>query len=497
MSPSPRSLLLGAAVLAGGAAWPRLPEVSGADAPLDVYSAERALVHIRAWAAAPRPSGSVAHASVVLGAEAELTRLGFTVEREHVPGERALTNLVAHAPHESAEGGVWLVAHTDTVAESPGAADDGLGLGVVMEAARVLSGQGVPADLHVLLTDGEELGLLGAMAHVAGDPTRRLVLNVEARGTEGPAYMFQMAGSAPALLDVWQQSRCGAQATSLARAVYDVLPNDTDFSVFRRAGFWGYDFALIGGAHRYHSRDDTPANLDPRSVQQVGDCVVGLARGWLGRSLGDETNAARVYFQLSGRTVVAPPWGVRLLALGALLTLPWALRGAAGVAAWGLAMILALTAGFGLLGVALAARPDFWERDAEMVGAEGWYVAAGALGSLVTVGAGWLGRRSAWGWHAAIVTLSVLVSLAVPTAGYVLLPGAFASALLARGRPGLALIPAAAAGLLLTPLLYAIFPALTTRMLPVLTVVPMLTLGWLLGPMAARTPTPSPSSGAA
>ena len=50
------------------------------------------------------------------------------------------------------------------------------------------------------------------------------------------------------------------------------------------------------------------------------------------------------------------------------------------------------------------------------------------------------------------------------------------------GRPPLA----AAAGILLTPVLYAIFPALTTRMLPLLCVVPVVTLGWLLGPVQAR-----------
>lgn len=496
-------MLLAAALLAGAAAWPRLPDVTPADAPLDVFSAERALVHIRAWAAAPRPSGSKAHAAVIVGAEAELSRLGFSVEREHVSGKRPLTNVVAHAPEwdrdDIAQTGVWLVAHTDTVPESPGAADDGLGLGVVMEAARALSAEGAPPNLHVLLTDGEELGLHGAIAHVQGrvGAAPRVVLNVEARGTEGPAYMFQLAGASTALLDVWNESRCRAQATSLARAVYDVLPNDTDFSVFRRAGFWGYDFALIGGAHRYHSPEDTPENLDPRSVQQVGGCVVGLARGWLGRSVASEApEVAPVYFQVPGGTFVGPPWGVRALAIGALLALPrprgW--RALAGGAAWIGALVSSLVAGFALLGVALATRPDFWERDAEMAGAGGWYVAAAVTGSVVTSAAARFARHpvSAWGWHATIVTLSAIAALGAPTSGYVLLPGALASALIARGRPGLAVIPAAASGILLTPVLYAIFPALTTRLLPVLAVVPVLTLGWLLGPLM-----PSRSSGSA
>ena len=50
------------------------------------------------------------------------------------------------------------------------------------------------------------------------------------------------------------------------------------------------------------------------------------------------------------------------------------------------------------------------------------------------------------------------------------------------GRPRLALVPAALAGLLLAPVLYALFPALTTRMTPVLCTVPVLLLGWLVAP---------------
>lgn len=499
-----RALLVTPALVAAVLAWPRLPDAKPESAPPATFAAERALGHIRAWAQAPRPSGSPAHAAVVDAAEAELRRLGFDVAREET---RGLTNLVASAPGVGADGGVWLVAHSDTVAVSPGAADDGLGLGVAMEAARALSVDGVPPDLHVLLTDGEEEGLLGAESHAAGVAgrgalaTRRVILNVEARGTEGPAYMFQLAGPSPALLDIWQAAGCSAQATSLARAVYDQLPNDTDFTVFRRAGWWGYDFALIGGASRYHAPEDTPENLDPRSVQQVGDCVVGLARGWLGRTLAPHApDAARVYFQVPGTTVVVPPSLVQVLGLAALFMMPrprgWAAL--VGLGAWLLAPVVALAGGLGLYQLAVAVRPDFWDRAAEMVAPGPWYIAAAALGVAVTAGVAWLGghvelrlrdwedTQLGWGWHAATVALAAVAACAVPTAGYVLVPGAWASVFLARGVPRLAVVPALLAGLVVTPVLCAIFPALTMRMLPILAVVPVLTLGWLFGPVPPK-----------
>ncbi|MDP2315250.1 MAG: M28 family peptidase [Pseudomonadota bacterium] len=504
---SPRAPLVVAAGVALVVAWPRLPAAKPASAPPAAFAAERALVHIRAWAVTPRPSGSPAHAAVVDAAEAELERLGFVVAREET---RGLTNLVASAPEAPPDGGVWLVAHSDTVAVSPGAADDGLGLGVAMEAARALAVDGVPRDLHVLLTDGEEEGLLGAESHAAGVAGRgalqepRVVLNVEARGTEGPAYMFQLAGPSAALLDVWQASGCTAQATSLARAVYDQLPNDTDFTVFRRAGWWGYDFALIGGAARYHSPEDTPEHLDPRSVQQVGDCVTGLARGWLGRGVSsDAVDAARVYFQVPGGTVVVPPALVQTFGLAALLALPrprgWA--ASVGLGAWLVAPFVAGMGGFGLYRLILALGLDSWERGTiEMAAPAPWYVAAAALGMAVAAGLAWLGgllearlrgREDppvGWGWHAATIALAAVAACAVPTAGYVLVPGAWVSVFLARGVPRLAVVPALLAGLVVTPVLCAIYPALTTGMLPILTVVPVLLLGWLLGPVAPARP---------
>lgn len=253
--------ILLAAALGALLGWPRLPNAAGSDAPATGFSADRAMGRIRVWSPEPRPTGSEAHEAVVDSLDHDLTSLGFDVQRQ-TPG--ALTNLVASSPGAGPEG-VWLVAHSDSVAAAPGAADDGLGLGVVLEAARALSVERPPGRLHVLITDGEERGLRGATAFVHDAPAAdRLAINIDARGTEGPAYMFQMAGSTPELLSAWRASGCAAEATSLAQTVYDLLPNDTDFTVFRGAGWRGYNFALIGGAWRYHTADDTIANLAPR-----------------------------------------------------------------------------------------------------------------------------------------------------------------------------------------------------------------------------------------
>ncbi len=468
-------------------AWPRLPPVVPASAAPERFSAARALVPLDRWAAEPRPHGSAAHARVLTDLETTLVGLGLEVRRET---SGALVNLVAGTPGDGPDG-VWLTAHSDSVAAGPGAADDGLGLIVLTEAARALRASGVDGGLHLLITDGEEQGLLGATAHVQhAPPARRLVINVEARGTQGPVYMFQTAGPTPALLGAWRAGGCTAQASSLARTVYEVLPNDTDFTVFRRAGWWGYDFAVIDGAWRYHTAADTVAHLDPRSVQQMGDCVVGLSRAWLAQDWPAETVPVRAYAQLTPGTMVDVRTGwVRAAALGVAGIAVVGRRGAAwgrGVVAMGLAGALAVAAGSGLLGLAVAVWPGFTALVAEV--AQGWVLCA--VAGLSGVGAMVGARRLLRGpgvtraWLLIGAGVGVVGALVVPEAGYVLLPGAMVAACrvhVGRVAAGATLAAALVAGMLLGPLVFALPVALTSRLLPVLAVLPVVLLGWVVG----------------
>jgi Peptidase family M28 len=460
-------------------AVPRLPQPLGpeeADAQGE-FSALRAQEWVARIATAPRPSGSARHAEVLDLLEGELGSLGFEVERQGSP----LQNLVARAPGAGL-GGLWLVAHSDSVRAGPGAADDGLGLAVALEAARVLGGRRRLPEVNVLFTDAEEQGLLGARAFVAEYPEPRVVLNLEARGTEGPVFMFQSAGP---VLEKWQKSRCTAQSTSLARAVYDLLPNDTDFTIFRAAGAVGYDFALIHGAENYHTPKDSPDRLDPRSIQQLGDCVVRLGRVWgEAEAVRTESTAGMdsVWFQLFGRTLVFHPWVIQVLITTMFVIIARPFR--RGVWYW--LGALPLCFGIGLGGQFLLARqPVFYEGVAEMPGAEPIYLGAWALGLAMTALLARGTRRT--GWLFGQISFATVMVAAWPQVAYVLIPGAWAAVAEYRGWRWAQVGASFLAGLILGPLVLALGPALTTRMLPVLCVAPILLLGWL-GPLASREP---------
>ena len=317
MGPASLAALVLVAVASTLAMAPTAP--LAADAPTDVFSAGRAFRHVEAVADSPRPVGSAKHAEARAYLVGVLGSLGWRTEVQESVGMfdfggngtqnmAAVANVIATKLGGSdATGTVLLTAHYDTVAGSPGAADDGIGVGVLLETARALNTTGVLRnDVVILLTDAEEAnGLHGAEAYVreqakALGPT--VVVNHEARGTSGAPITFRMSSPNGELLEVLSQAS-GASADSSAEAIFETLPNDTDFTPFVKAGLHGYDTAIAAGGAYYHSPLDDPAHLSTASLQQMGDTTLELTRELAGTDLaavaeGDE------------EIVATMPWGL-------------------------------------------------------------------------------------------------------------------------------------------------------------------------------------------
>ncbi len=311
------------------AATPPDPRDTGA--PEREFSAGRAAEHLERIAARPHPPGTDEHTEVRDYIVATARGAGARVRVES--GEVVRTadgspfptaevhNVVATvagtAPDTSGGKALLLAVHYDSVPTGPGAADDGAAVAAMLETMRALrAGGGVRNDVVFLFTDAEELGLLGAQHHVAehGVDGIGAVLNWEARGSEGPVWMFETGGGNHPLVRAFAQGSPRPVANSLTDEVYRRLPNDTDFTIFRDAGATGLNSAFIGGVHDYHSVSDTPQRLSAASMQHHGATMLGLV-GALGDTdlrqvRGDDT----VYFDLFARVLVHYPaaWAVPL-----------------------------------------------------------------------------------------------------------------------------------------------------------------------------------------
>ena len=171
-----------------------------------------------------------------------------------------VTNIVATRAG-SRQDAIALVAHYDSVPTAPGAMDDGIGTAVALEAARLLAA--APALRHtlvVLLTDGEEFGLMGAVGAMNDAELRARLkgyVNLESTGSTGPAILFESGPGNEALIRAWANGAPRPHGASFALEIYKRLPNDTDFTILKAAGIPGLNMAPVGNSHAYHTSRDT------------------------------------------------------------------------------------------------------------------------------------------------------------------------------------------------------------------------------------------------
>lgn len=379
-----------------------IPSPVPASAPDSVFSSGRAMSHLVRIASEAHPPGSPAHADVreyllaqlrALGHEPTVQTATSTPSGDSITRAATVRNILARIPGSQPGGRAVLVtAHYDSEGIALGAADDGSGVVAILEALRAL-GTGPPLrnDLIVLITDAEELGLLGAEAFVAEHPWMNdvaLVVSIEMRGGGGPSMMFQTGADNGWVIDALRRANPHPAANSIAFEIYRHMPNDTDFTPFREAGKQGLNFAGIARAHVYHQVYDSPENLDEGTLQHHGSQVLAMLREFGNADLSEVNAPDQSYLSLPV---------VGLLTYGTLWI--WVL-GVAVVLLWGVALVVlrfggarigGFAAGFAasvvqLGGVAVAAHflfvwrrgahPEFGALSAGAFHSEGWYVLA-------------------------------------------------------------------------------------------------------------------------
>ncbi len=306
-----------------------------------------------------RPIGSTANRDARAYIAADLERSGFTVrlqDADAVDAGRGLTarvvNIIATKDGSNREA-VALVSHYDSVPDGPGAADDALGVATCLESARALGAAGLTHSIVVLVTDGEEAGLMGARAAVTDPEVAsrvRTFLNFDGTGAAGPALLFETGPGWSAPLTAWARGAVAPAGQSFGIEIYRRLPNDTDFTVLQTIGAAGLNFAPIGDSYAYHTDRDIATRVDPFTLEhEIANAVSTV------RALDDLDWAARAasptYFDLLGRRAVlyggegdrAVAWvALSLSALAWIVatSLVWRARGAGGLvvtAGWALA----------------------------------------------------------------------------------------------------------------------------------------------------------------
>jgi len=315
---------------------------------------EVALRHASALAAlGPHPWGSPRNQAAAEYVAAEMRSAGLTaVEMQgfEAKGIRG-TNVVATLKGPSDEV-IVVAAHHDTAPEAPGAYDDGGGVGILLEVARVIAAQPLRARTFLFVSfDGEEgwaqgAPVAGSRAFIKrkGADARRIVgvLDVEMSGWSGGSPMMQPFAYADprrrgktVIAPAWlvRAALDGSRAAGSPLGVHDrwiswvaqpaarafAGPFNGDDLAFLEAGIPALmltDSSFFAFYPHYHQATDTADKLDPATLERMGVAVLGAARA-LDRSTGRQGSQPS-WFAAFGHVF----GGTTLLAVGVLSLLP-------------------------------------------------------------------------------------------------------------------------------------------------------------------------------
>jgi Peptidase family M28 len=497
----PLALVLALAVWRG-----KGPEPRDRNTPASEFSAMRATDTLRALLAegVPHAIGTAANARVRDRVVARLRELGYetTVQRRFACNAAAVCGMVENVFAYTTKGPdtVLVMAHYDSVGAGVGASDDGVGTAAVLEIARALRGQRFRNPIAFLITDGEEAGLLGAEAFIADESLSRdvsAVVNVEMRGTYGASNMFETSTGNRWLIRHLAGALERPQATSFFYAIYNLLPNDTDVTIFKRAGKAAVNFAAIRGVNWYHTPYDDLAHVNAGTMQHHGDNMLATVRALAGADLAARSNTDATYFDILGFHMIWWPqeWTLWIAVLSLVLLLVAARRQPPREMTFGVltaftALLLAV-----LGGIALTWLASLRSEGIPFVAHPGTSIAAMMLSGIAAalLAAALFARRAqplpmlygvAIVWHA----IGIALAIALPGAAFVFIVPAVVVTVCALARANeiaTSAIAATAGAIILLPMALMLYDALGSSLMTAVALL-MAALFTLVAPLFPR-----------
>jgi hypothetical protein len=489
------------------------PPPRDANAPANEFSAARAMSVSRELLAegVPHPVGSPANVRVRQRIESRFRALGYetSVQRRFACNGNAqcamVENIMARAPGAQAGDTILLVAHYDSVGAGPGASDDGMGVATLMEVARALRSEAGRNEtmgnrVAFLLTDGEEAGLLGAEAFVADETLTRdvaVVVNFEMRGTYGASNLFETSRGNRWLIRHLAGALERPQASSFFYAIYTLLPNDTDVTVFKRAGKAAVNFAAIGGVTWYHTPLDNLAHASPRTLQHHGDNALATVRALGTPDLAARSHTDATYFDVLQLFLVWWPqeWTLWIGIISLVLLLFAARKTPPRSMTFGVLATFAAILFAALGGVAMAWLARLRSADVNWVAHPLAGILAMALTGIAAAlfAATLLNRRNdargmlygvAIVWHA----IGIALAIALPGAAYLMIVPALAVTICALAHANemtTSIVAATVAAIVIFPIAIMIYEALGGSLMAAITLIASI-FTTLIAPLFAR-----------
>lgn len=248
------------------------------------FNAQRAQTDLKALVRGPRPLGSPEAARARAFVMGRLREAGLAPKQEcafvctPLGACGRACNVVARIEGGSNKAPLVLSAHLDTVASSPGAHDDALGVVILLEIARLLAehpqpGRYSPRPVVLLFDDGEEVGLLGARAFAEAHPdwAQGAFVFATVDGMAGPTVLRTQGPADMSLM--WSLGQLPRpRASSLERAWHQGGGYDAS-QVFAHLGVPAVTIAGDQGYELYHNARDDLSALTTATLLDRGEAT--------------------------------------------------------------------------------------------------------------------------------------------------------------------------------------------------------------------------------
>lgn len=312
--------------------------ISDASTPITEFSTERALKPLKEISKKAHYLGSEEHKNVQQFIVSELQKLGLSVEVEtqevfsskYNVGAKT-SNIVARIKGTNNTKALMLSTHYDSDTRGAiGTSDAGSGIVAIIEGMRAYldSGKLPKNDIIVLITDGEELGLLGATAYAKSHNIADeigMILVFESRGSGSPSYMLaETNGGNKKIIEEFKKAHPKYPvANSLMYSIYKLLPNSNDLTAFKDGvPVNGLSFAFIGDHFDYHTPQDNFERMDRTSLEHQGSYIMPLLKHFADADLSNlNSDEDYVYFNFPFFSVIYFPfsWVIPILIVVILL----------------------------------------------------------------------------------------------------------------------------------------------------------------------------------
>ncbi|GAB3468393.1 hypothetical protein GCM10027321_36740 [Massilia terrae] len=291
-----------------------LPPPSGAGAPADAFSAERAAVHLQALARTPRPIASSMNEQAREYIVAQLRGMGLQPEVQVATAVRqsvdnyhnvhvtlaVVHNIVARKPGAALDHArrpaLLLASHYDSDPATQGASDAASAAAMLETARAMQSGPPPAGDVMFLFADGDRVGAMGEQAFAEQHPLAQrvgLTLRFQHLGNDGPVVLQRAHGAAGAAISAWARGP-SPRGSSLVSEATSLMPQARGSGPLASLRAPLLQFGAVEG--RLGSWD-TPQRFARATLQHEGDTMLSLAQALGARPLGHAAASGdQVYF---------------------------------------------------------------------------------------------------------------------------------------------------------------------------------------------------------